>query len=81
MNDPILLKMKDLYAVGKTKEQRDLEWKDKMVKPSKKNPYLFTAVELTFKDRSKRITEPKLIAEYTHQSLLERIKGFVKKFL
>ena len=56
MNDPILLKMKDLYAVGKTKEQRELEWKDK-------------------------ITEPKLIAEYKHQSLLERIKGFVKKFL
>ena len=81
MNDQILLRMKDLYAVGKKKDPRDLEWKDVMVKPSKKNPYLFTAVELTFMDRSKRITEPKLIAEYTHQSLLERIKGFVKKFL
>ena len=73
--------MKDLYAVAKTKDQTELEWKYEMPKLSKKNPYLFTAVELTFKDRSKRITEPKLIAEYKHQSLLERIKGFVKKFL
>ena len=81
MNDQMLLRMKELYAVGKKKDPRDLEWEDKMQKPSKKNPYLFTAVELTFMDGSKRITEPKLIAEYTHQSLLERIKGFVKKFL
>ena len=81
MNDPILLKMKDLYAVGKTKEQRELEWKDKMIKPSKKNPYLFTCVELTFMDRSRRITEPELVCEYTKQPLLKRIKGFIKKFL
>ena len=44
MNDQMLLKMKGLYAVGKNKDPRKLEWEDKMQKPSKKNPYLFTAV-------------------------------------
>lgn len=81
MNDQILLKMKDLYAVAKTKDQTELEWKTEMPKLSKKNPYLFTCVELTFMDRSKRITEPELVCEYTKQPLLKRIKGFIKKFL